>query len=535
MLLSHCLSHWLSHLQLSRAWLAPVGLSAVGLWLPAMAHATPLALRITVNSNQDLVQPDDVLTLREALELANGSLTRDRLTPAEQSQVQISGDALPTRIEFNLPPAQTTIRLRAALPSLNQAGMILDGTTQPGYAGAAPIVAIAPAPGVAIGRGLTVTGDRITLRGLSLYGFTNKHNDTAALPPADIFVTTQTALWQAMLERDRPAQPPQDALPPKDIVIEHNWLGIPPAAIPTATPVAAAAPPSAFGVAVFYGINTLIQNNRIADHDGSGIITGVTAENLQIRQNILTHNGFAGMPDAIRLEGNINNAQIMNNQIRQNAGSGIYLFKSAGAIQIQNNILQHNGQRYHRAAIYLMGNAHQILGNQIQDQVGPGVVVAAYPPSHQIRIQNNQFSHLQGLSIDLVSQFNTNPQDYQLGDGPNPVTDSRSRQEKSANDGTNAPQFFSREFFLSPSGKTVVVEGLAAPGATVDVYQVKEVGSVQGPLNQPVGSTIATPDGKFSIALELQAGDVVSAIATAPQSGTSEPAINATIRALPTP
>ena len=63
-----------------------LGLLAIAWGLGFAAPAA--ALQIVVNSAQDgPIQPDDQLTLREAIALAQGSLTLDQLSPAEAAQV----------------------------------------------------------------------------------------------------------------------------------------------------------------------------------------------------------------------------------------------------------------------------------------------------------------------------------------------------------------------------------------------------------------------------------------------------------------
>ncbi|HBB32792.1 MAG TPA: cell envelope biogenesis protein OmpA, partial [Cyanobacteria bacterium UBA9273] len=144
-------------------------------------------------------------------------------------------------ITFNLPPQETTIKLLSYLPAIASPGVLIDGTTQPGYeplpvqssemaAPTKPVVAITPAEGHEVWRGLTITADGVTIRGLSLYGFTTSHTQTAQTPPADIFIS-------------HPLPPPditnqkvpnsnhsfyETDIPPKDILIENNWLGISP-------------------------------------------------------------------------------------------------------------------------------------------------------------------------------------------------------------------------------------------------------------------------------------------------------------------
>ncbi|MBD2740875.1 OmpA family protein [Coleofasciculus sp. FACHB-1120] len=510
----------------------------VFLLLPVSATAQTENLKVVVNSNQDgAVNPDETLTLREAIEIVNGTLPLDRLSSAEQSLVSSNGGT-GSLIAFNLPSADTTIRLVDVLPPLARPGLVVDGTTQPEYdpEGTAtaeiaipiPVVAIAPAADREVFRGLTVVADGVTIRGLSLYGFTSRHRATATLPPADIFIDNpqSAAIKGAANGQKLPENREGEASPvsnsPKNVVIENNWLGIlPDQSVPQQT--------SAFGVFVFNSLGTTIQRNRIANHDGSGIITSVQAENLQVTENIIVGNGIAGMPDAIRLEGKIDKTRVSANLICANDGSGVFLFKPQGAAQINNNQIIYNGRRLRRAAVYLMGNDHQVIENQIGHQTGPGVVVASYPKSDRNLIQSNRYFDLAGLSIDLIAQQNTGVQDYQRGDGPNPPRNSPNRRLDTANSAINAPQFISREFFVL--GNKTNLSGTADPGSQVTIYRVEENAETPyAPLREPLTTGAVDDEGNFSLTLDnLQPGDRVSAIATDPKYGTSEPAANALI------
>jgi outer membrane protein OmpA-like peptidoglycan-associated protein len=515
----------------------------------ATAQSTnPLA--VVVNSNQDgNVQPDNALTLREAIALVNGQLSLDRLSEAEKAQVRPLDSNTSSRIEFNLPPDQTTIQLQGLLPALASPGLVVDGTTQPGYDATqsrtteieipTPVVAIAPAPDREVLRGLTIVADNITVRGLSIYGFGKFGGATLNTPPGDIVidrrpaypdVTTQPPFSSVDLNSPRPNSKASEAKPPQNVAIELNWLGIPPSEqVPSQL--------SAFGVYVFNSLGTTIRRNRITNHEGSGIITSVRAENLLVTENILIGNGLTGMPDAIRLEGNIDNSQITGNLICGNDGSGVYLFKPNGSVQISNNQITYNGRRLRRAAVYLMGNNHRVIDNQISYQAGPGVVVTAYPQNDVQRnrsasrnvIENNRFAQLEGLSIDLNTQQNVEPVHFQRGDGPNPPRNSPNRREETGNSAINAPQFLSPEFFVL--GREVKLFGKADPGSTVEIYRVSEsTTSSYGPLSEPLTNVNTNETGEFSATLtNLQPGDRVSAIATHPQYGTSEPALNAKV------
>ena len=74
---------------------------------------------------------------------------------------------------------------------------------------------------------------------------------------------------------------------------------------------------------------------------------------------------------------------------------------------------------------------------------------------------------------------------------------------------------------------------MADPDSIITLYQVKESGNLYGPLSIPISQAIADEEGKFSFNLNnLKVGDYVSAIATHPNFGTSEPAYNAAITTL---
>jgi outer membrane protein OmpA-like peptidoglycan-associated protein len=482
------------------------------------------SLRVVVNSGEDVVKADDKLTLREAIALINNTLPLQQLSTAEKALVQ--QNTPDSRIEFNLPSNETTIQLQQELPALTKPGLIVDGTTQTLYNASRsaiaeiaipkPVVAITPALNKEILRGLSVVADNVQIRGLSIYGFSSSNQGaTLTIPPADIFIDNSTQKQS-----------------PKNVVLENNWLGITPdEKMPEKT--------SAFGVYVFNSTGTTIRRNRISYHDGSGIITSVRAENTLMIENIIVGNGLAGMPDAVRLEGVISNSQLQGNLICGNDGAGVYLFKPSGKIQIRDNRIAFNGKRLRRAAVYLMGNEHQVIDNEISHQTGPGVVVTAFPTSKAYGfgsalgnvIQNNRFGELEGLSIDLNTQQNLDVSDFQRGDGSNPKRNSSNRRIDTGNGAVNAPEFASSELFIV-NGKALI-NGTAEPGSQVEIYRVDEQDNDYGPLSQPLATVRADEKGKFNASLtQLQAGDKISAIATVPKYGTSEPAYNAIIRSV---
>jgi hypothetical protein len=501
--------------------------------------------------------------LREAILLVNGQMKMSDLSDREKSQVSrpvMSGEnykGLPvSRIEFQLPEDQTTIRLRSVLPDITKTGLVIDGTnsfnvansvtgftitaTEASRGGEAPTIALIPDDSLStpksdnpdeknkhrdeLDRGFTITSSGVTVKNLAIAGFTTRHRSTSTEPPADIFITASSNLDARLdtLETDRV---------PQDITIENNWLGRLPQG--TQTPMR-----SAFGVYIFNGNQVTIRGNTIADHDGSGVITSIQSKGFKIHNNLVEKNGSAGMPDALRIEGDIEGGEIFQNRIQNNAGSGIFVFNpSKGGIKIHHNQLQNNSQRYRRGAIYLTGLNHQVTDNQITQQSGPGVVVAAYPASYANLILNNQFTAIQGLPIDLVSQMNVGTNDYQYGDGTNAKTDSRERGEKTGNAGINTPTFISPEFFISEIDGSVELSGTTLPNADIEIYKVS--GTSDMTLNTLNSATrIATVksgvDDRFSIQLTgLKPGDRLAATVTTPNFGTSEMTRPVTIRALP--
>jgi outer membrane protein OmpA-like peptidoglycan-associated protein len=512
-----------------------VGCLCWGWGTQSLAAATP-SVQIAVNSNRDDIRADNFLTLREAIRIVNGQLPLDRLSPAERQLVKVTTDASGerlrqrSRIEFQLPAGQNRIDLNSALPAITSAKVTINGGTSANKSAiqnltfTSPLVEITPAPDRQIDRGLAIFADEITIAGLSIHGF-QVGNSTATqnLPAADIFIGT--ANYPQLDGRSAP----------RNIVIENNWLGI--ATDRFSTGEAKPTIPdrtSDFGVYVFNSQGTTIRHNAIAHHSASGIMTQVNANNLSIVDNAIFSNGSQGMPDAIRLEGNLANNQITANLICGNDGSGIFIFKPAsGNVNITDNQIQSNGRRRRRAAIYLMGNDHQVTNNAIEFQTGAGVAVSAFSAQGEMAsirnlITNNRFLKNEGLSIDLIANGNEAIEDFQDGDGINPPRNSENRRLDTGNGAINAPHFLAREFYLL--GDRVNLDGVADPGSEVEIYRVYLDGNHHGPLSKPLRKVIANSQGRFQATFaDLLPGTVLSAIASDRQYGTSEPAENVSI------
>lgn len=499
------------------------GITAEG----AMAQATTPYSVIVNSANDGDIRPDDGLTLREAIEVVNGTLPVTDLSAAERARVTATTRG--PSINFSL-TGETTISLVAPLPPIMAAGTLVDGSSQPGYGPVSttdtmvtpvpsPIVALTPAMGAEVPRGLTITADDVTVRGLSFYGFSAGHRSTQTTPPADIFIThlpppVDAGLpnppgWQTLRPDDK-----SDA--PVGVVIEDNWLGMSPSGQMPPTEQM-----SALGVFVFNGLDTVIQRNRIEFHEGSGIITGAQAMGMDVTENTMRANGVAGIPDGIRLDGNIDGAQIHGNLMCGTDGSGVFMFKPQGAARIYENDIRFNGRRFRRAAIYVMGSGHEVTGNVIQHQPGPGVAIASYPRSEGNIIRDNQFAALDGLSVDLGFNDNSGIQDFQRKDGPNPPRNSSMRRRDTANAGVNAPEF--DDYVFPVSGAKTTLRGVADPGTTVDIYSVVDRTGYYGALNQYITTVSADDEGRFSVDVDVPDGTLLSAIATDDVYGTSEP------------
>lgn len=485
-----------------------------------------IPLEIQVNSAEDGdIKADNKLTLREAIALANNQLSTEKLSASERTEVQVLKPGSSPKITFDLPAESRTIYLQKVLPDIEAPGLLVDGTSQPEYRGY-PLIAIAADKLAEIPRGLTLVADGITVKGLSIYGFDTENTFTAQspngnivishrLPPPDTAEQTLPADYLPFYLSD---------VPPKNIVVTDNWLGI---NLDGNVP----AKPSGFGVYVFNSLGTKIERNIISAHRGSGIITSVRAEKLNINNNKIENNAFSGMSDAIRLEGFVYGTKIAENVIANNGGSGIYLFKAEGSVDISRNYLKNNGKRVKKAAIYLSGNNHKVSQNTIVNQPAAGIAIASYPRSKGNMIRSNRFFNLGGLSIDLNTQDNVGVADWQRGDGANPDRNSRNRRLDTANGAVNAPKFLAKEFYIL-DGK-VNLDGLADPNTAIEVYLTQGDRLDYNPLFKLLKVVKANKEGKFSLTLDnLKPGDRLSAVAIDPEYGTSEPTLDVVVRSL---
>ena len=92
-----------------------------------------LLATITVNTVSDTNSAGTTLSLRQAIEISNGSLSLSSLTSSQQAQVS-GALGTPNTIDFNIPSSQGPlydIALTSALPAITSR-MILNGYSQPG-------------------------------------------------------------------------------------------------------------------------------------------------------------------------------------------------------------------------------------------------------------------------------------------------------------------------------------------------------------------------------------------------------------------
>jgi parallel beta-helix repeat protein len=132
-----------------------------------------MAATITVNSTDDSNTRNAVLTLREAILIANGTLNLPTLTAAEQAQINgnVGTGVDRDTIAFNIGAigSQQLIQPLSALPQISDR-VIIDGLSQggAGYNGL-PLVELS-GPGISM-VGLDITAGNSIVRGLAINRF----------------------------------------------------------------------------------------------------------------------------------------------------------------------------------------------------------------------------------------------------------------------------------------------------------------------------------------------------------------------------
>jgi parallel beta-helix repeat protein len=145
---------------------------AVGRWGLERLERRWLPATLTVNTAADEDGVGSMLSLREAIEVSNGTLAISALSPEQQAQ--ISGPlANPNTIAFNIGSGgPQTLGLLSALPAITSP-LTIDGTTQPGYDPSAPspVITLNGSNAGANGTGLFIPAGNSTVLALSITQF----------------------------------------------------------------------------------------------------------------------------------------------------------------------------------------------------------------------------------------------------------------------------------------------------------------------------------------------------------------------------
>ncbi len=151
--------------------------TTMGLRVESLESRQLMAI-ITVNTTADTNLRDNVLTLREAIQLSNndGSLPIGNLSAAELALVSGSLSS-PNTIEFSIGSGFASIQLGSALPAITSP-VIIDGTSQPGFAGL-PVIELNgnAQTGLTVASPTTISSlvfNRFTANALTLTGSNNR-------------------------------------------------------------------------------------------------------------------------------------------------------------------------------------------------------------------------------------------------------------------------------------------------------------------------------------------------------------------------
>jgi hypothetical protein len=326
---------------------------------------------MTVNTNADAVNPDNVLSLREAIMLTDGTLALNALTAQEKMQVNgVPGGNQPDTILFNLPGPNLQIALATALPTISHP-VTIDGFSQQGAApDTAPLgqpsnavfkIAITSIPNTQTG-GLQIVGNGsgTVIRGLSIIGVAG----------AGIEIDTG------------------------GVTVEQNSLGIDPTGkvVPNVRLLAGLPDGAVF---VSNGSNNLILDDLISGNDYPGIlISGANAQNNRVQSNFIGtdakgQNSVPNTDNGVWITGGAGNNLIggssifsQGNLISGNQGNGVLIDGASTGNNIQGNLIGTNwnggtaigngvagGDRTYglRNGVYIDNSASNLIGGGTAD------------------------------------------------------------------------------------------------------------------------------------------------------------------------
>jgi len=221
-----------------------LGALMISIALPQAAQADTIRIVNTVDDHDDGVCDSSHCSLREAIHIANDTIGI-------------------TRIHFNIRgPTPHVISLCSPMPPIEAPGLVIDGTSEPDYAGV-PVVVLEPrftrsdphdpfSICTSTHVGLFIDADNVTVRGLSLVAF-----DTA-------FSTPAAAILIANGEGG---------------LIEDNYIGV----MPDGTPRSNKA-----GVLQWLGDNTVRGNLLSGNHTGVRVVNGT----MHVEGNLIGTNPY---------------------------------------------------------------------------------------------------------------------------------------------------------------------------------------------------------------------------------------------------
>jgi len=498
-------------------------------------EARALLATLNVNTTADENARDGTLSLREAIEVADGTLGFNALSVPEQAQVVLSpGIGL---IKFAIPGGLASYRIEpsSALPAIT-APTIIDGTTQPGFAGK-PIVELVGdgVPTLRYGSrvpayGLTLAAMGITVQGLAINEFGDAQIGIGA-PGGDTvrgnYLGTDVS---GSLARPNPSR--IDLGDGLDIVGSgHNTIG------GTVSAAVNLISGNSYGIhltgtgapgsAVGGSSGNLIEGNLVGtDATGTKAVPNVTG---------IFFDGYrGGLGDGGNTIGGPNSGA--GNVISGNTRDGIVFTEiGGGGTVIQQDLIGTDaaghvplpnggaGLRFINGTTGVLvgtpgGGGLDYEANTIADNAGPGVVVGSSSgdPVHGITIQGNSIDGNAGLGIDLGA------------DGVTPNAPGAGTM--GANRGQNNPTITSAYSDIgSGTGSHIAGTFNSTPDTTfrIDFYKSPTVGPTgygQGrlPATYTTVTTDAAGNATFNFAGPQIYGMYLAATATDPAGNTSE-------------
>ncbi|UJS23266.1 SdrD B-like domain-containing protein [Thiothrix winogradskyi] len=386
------------------------------------------------------------------------------------------------------------ITVNSQLPDIT-APLIIDGTTQPGYAAGTPgipRIRISPVTGLdALGISIAYNAPDSTVRGLSITGF-RTHNMNRAINVA----AART-------------------------VVESNYIGVKPDGTADANGQGIMLEYADSATSIIGG-TTPAKRNIISGNLRWGIAynTGATAGTIQnnfIGTNVAGTAALGNQAGGIDLE-SANDSVVLDNVIAGNAGDGIQIGFTNGSILTSGYTIRGNriGVGINGEAIgntgpgimnYGGSSNHQIGGtaagqaNIIANNTGGGIKLAANTANISNVISGNSIYANGGLGIDL---------------GNNGVTvNDASDADAGANDLLNFPTLSE----ASMIGGNLTVKGCAPTGTTVELFEADvSVGGKATPGDNKFGKSKDYGEGQTYLAsfVEGSASDTDSANCTLP-------------------